>query len=213
MSSRKNILHKITEALHERVDLPFRQEEGFSLDFAGEQDDLSARFSKEFTMHQGKLIVCNGKKDLLENLQSLAASNKWKNVSCQHPTMLNDLQLSSLPFINKVNGNEAKVGITDCECLVARTGSILLSAVQSSGRTLAVSAPVHLVIAKVSQLVFDIGDAIDYVQKKYGRNLPSALFFVSGPSRTGDIERTLVIGVHGPVEVYVLLLNDEESIS
>ena len=208
--ARENILHKIAGALRERVDIPFPQED-FYLEFAGDQGDLISRFSKEFTTHQGKLITCTGKKDLLDNLQSLVAAKKWKNINCPYPALLKDLQLASLPLINNVNGNETEVGITGCECLVARTGSVLFSAAQASGRTLPVSVPVHLVIATANQLVFDINDAIDHIQNKYQGHLPSALFFASGPSRTGDIERTLVIGVHGPVEVYVLLMNNETS--
>ncbi|MEX2564599.1 MAG: LUD domain-containing protein [Cyclobacteriaceae bacterium] len=202
--ARENILHKIGRALRERVDIPFPQEEDFHIGFTGDNGDLQSRFSKEFTAHQGKLITCAGKKDLLNNLGSLVAEKKWKNISCQHPALLKDLQ--SAAFINNVNGNEPEVGITDCECLVARTGSVLLSTSQASGRTLPVSVPVHLVIATANQLVFDINDAIKHIKKKYAENFPSALFFASGPSRTGDIERTLVIGVHGPVEVYILLV-------
>jgi L-lactate dehydrogenase complex protein LldG len=70
-----------------------------------------------------------------------------------------------------------------------------------------VYAPVHICVAKASQLVFDVKDALKILQKKYGDQLPSMISFATGPSRTADIEKTLVVGVHGPKEVYCFLLD------
>jgi L-lactate dehydrogenase complex protein LldG len=102
---------------------------------------------------------------------------------------------------------DADVSITICEALVARTGSIVLSSAVSSGRTTSVYAPIHICIAKVSQLVYDVKDAIALIQTKYGDQIPSMISFATGPSRTADIEKTLVVGVHGPKEVYCFLLD------
>jgi len=54
--------------------------------------------------------------------------------------------------------------------------------------------------------VYDVADALNALQKKYGNKLPSFISFASGPSRTADIEKTLVTGVHGPKEVYCVLV-------
>jgi L-lactate dehydrogenase complex protein LldG len=102
---------------------------------------------------------------------------------------------------------DADAAITKCEVLVARTGSFVLSSVESSGRTTSVYAPVHICIAKTSQVVYEVKDAIQFLQKKYGDNLPSMISFATGPSRTADIEKTLVVGVHGPKEVYCFMLD------
>ena len=91
--------------------------------------------------------------------------------------------------------------------LVARTGTIVLSAL-NSGRITSVYAPVHICIAYTSQLVYDISDALSWLVQKYGSNLPSFISFATGPSRTADIEKTLVVGVHGPKEVYLFLIDD-----
>jgi L-lactate dehydrogenase complex protein LldG len=98
------------------------------------------------------------------------------------------------------------VSITNCEALVSRTGSIVLSAAQQEGRTASVYAPAHLCIATAEQLHFDISDALSFLEEKYNGNLPSFLTFASGPSRTADIEKTLVTGVHGPKEVGCILI-------
>jgi L-lactate dehydrogenase complex protein LldG len=83
-----------------------------------------------------------------------------------------------------------------CEKLVARTGSIVMSAAQQSGRTVSVYAPVHICIAYANQLVYDIKDALQTIKDNYKGNIPSLITFASGPSRTADIEKTLVTGVH-----------------
>jgi L-lactate dehydrogenase complex protein LldG len=117
--------------------------------------------------------------------------------------------LSSFGFKSFSNKElkDADVSITICEVLIARTGTLVLSSAVSSGRTTSVYAPVHICIAKVSQLVYDVKDAIVFLQTKYGGQLPSMISFATGPSRTADIEKTLVVGVHGPKEVYCFLLD------
>ena len=82
-----------------------------------------------------------------------------------------------------------------------------MSAAEQSGRTVSVYAPIHICIAYTNQLVFDIKDALELVNKKYNGNIPSLITFASGPSRTADIEKTLVTGVHGPKEVYLFLID------
>lgn len=208
-SARNNILQSIAVALHKPTEIPFHNEEDLHSVFLRDGEDLEAMFTTAFTILDGKVFVCDGKKELLDNLKTLAAEKKWSNIYCKTPSLINDLQLESLPFVNKGKSDEVEAGITDCECLVARTGTIVLSATQPSGRTLPVHVPIHLVIAGVNNLVFDIGDAINMIQRKYPGRLPSALFFASGPSRTADIEKRLVLGVHGPKEVYLFLLKDE----
>ena len=98
------------------------------------------------------------------------------------------------------------VSITGCECLVARTGTIVMSSAQESGRSASVYAPVHICIAYSNQLVYDVKEALQLVKDKYNNAMPSLIIFASGPSRTADIEKTLVVGVHGPKEVYLFLV-------
>ena len=64
--------------------------------------------------------------------------------------------------------------------------------------------PHHVVLAQRDQLVPDLPAAVDLVKKKYADNYPSMISFITGPSRTGDIERILVLGAHGPKKLTVL---------
>ena len=98
-----------------------------------------------------------------------------------------------------------QIGITGCEFLIARTGSVLISSDNDSGRQMNVFPPIHIVLAHISQLVNYPKDAVSAIQEKYGEQLPSMISFITGPSRTADIEKTLVLGAHGPKEFIVLL--------
>ena len=100
-----------------------------------------------------------------------------------------------------------QAAITSCEALIARTGTILVSSAANS-RTLTIWPPIHIVYAKKSQLVMETKDGMLLVKNRYGKTIPSLLSFITGPSRTADIEGTLVIGAHGPSEIYVFIVDD-----
>ena len=76
----------------------------------------------------------------------------------------------------------------------------------TEGRTASVYAPIHVCIAYTSQLVYDLGDAFKALRQQHGDRFPSLVSFATGPSRTADIEKTLVVGVHGPKQVYLFLV-------
>jgi L-lactate dehydrogenase complex protein LldG len=97
-------------------------------------------------------------------------------------------------------------GITSCEALVAQTGSILVSSASSGGRALSILPHVHVVVATRDQIVATLADALHAAKAHHNGHLPSMLSFITGPSRTGDIERILVLGAHGPKELVLILV-------
>jgi L-lactate dehydrogenase complex protein LldG len=105
--------------------------------------------------------------------------------------------------------DQAAVGLTSCEALVARTGSLVVAPATASGRRLSIYPDQHVVLARPSQVVAEIGDALRVVQGRYGAALPSMLSLTTGPSRTADIEKTLVLGAHGPRRLTLFLLEDD----
>jgi L-lactate dehydrogenase complex protein LldG len=96
------------------------------------------------------------------------------------------------------------VGITECDALVAQTGSLVVTSRSSGGRALSVLPPHHLVVARREQLVADLPAAFEFITRRYAPDYPSMISLVTGPSRTGDIERILVLGAHGPKELTVV---------
>ncbi|RYZ25868.1 MAG: lactate utilization protein B/C, partial [Sphingobacteriales bacterium] len=151
-------------------------------------------------------VYCINQQELAFQLSSLARKMDWQKIYCLEDKLLQQAGVSLDERIVKEGLADCDVSITGCECLVARTGSIMMSTAQTSGRTTSVYAPIHICIAYSHQLVHDIKDALQLAREKYGSQLPSQITFATGPSRTADIEKTLVVGVHGPKEVYVFLV-------
>ena len=198
--AKENILKRIRQALSNPVPLPFPQSEGANSVFLPASDDLEIIFAQEFTRLQGKFAFCTGEEDMLQQVKQLIQEKKWEKTYCSENKW-------NPQFSNTINLPGCDVSITGCEYLVARTGTIVMSTAQQSGRTVSVYAPVHICVAYTSQLVYDIKDALQLLKEKYNGNIPSLISFATGPSRTADIEKTLVTGVHGPKEVYCFLVD------
>ena len=197
--AKENILKRIRQALSNPVPLPFPQSEGTSSVFHPATDTLDVVFAQEFTNMQGRFAFCINEEEMIQQLQQLIAEKQWSKIYCNTDKW-------NAQFSNTINLPGCDASITDCEFLVARTGTIVMSAAQQSGRTVSVYAPIHICIAYTNQLVYGVKDALQNIKEKYAGNIPSLITFATGPSRTADIEKTLVTGVHGPKEVYCFLV-------
>ena len=201
--AKTNILKKIKQALAQPTPLPFPKAEGVDNFLQPLQQDLMVEFAEQFTMLQGKFLFCADRTELLQQFNKLCYQNQWTKLYCVEDEWCSQLQQKEWHS----DISTADASITGCEVLVARTGSMVLSSTANS-RVPSVYAPVHICIAYASQLVYDIKDALVLVKNKYQNSFPSLISFASGPSRTADIEKTLVVGVHGPKEVYCFLVDD-----
>ncbi|TAE87300.1 MAG: hypothetical protein EAY81_04360 [Bacteroidetes bacterium] len=175
------------------------------------EEPLLETFARNFTQEHGQFVFCDNRFDFIDKMLTLVERKKYKMLHCWEPELQQQLKESGVPFIDdKKQMEKAFVGITSCESLVARTGSILISSTKNS-RQLTIFPQVHIVVAYTSQVVMELKDAMLQIKNRYGRNLPSMLCFTTGPSRTADIERTLVIGAHGPKDVFVFLIDDQHQ--
>jgi L-lactate dehydrogenase complex protein LldG len=205
-TAKNNILKKIRMALAHPTPLPFPQSEGPESVFPSQPQDLVVEFAEQFTALQGKFVFCLDQKELAEAFSKLCYQNQWTKIYCEE-----EKWKSIVPPNNLHNDIvSCEVSITSCEFLIARTGGIVMSSVHQ-GRIPSVYAPVHVCIATSSQLVYDIKDGINGLKDKYQQYLPSLITFATGPSRTADIEKTLVVGVHGPKEAYCFLIDDQQQ--
>jgi L-lactate dehydrogenase complex protein LldG len=198
-TAKENILKRVRQALSNPVPLPFPGSEGGASLYTEPTEELEVLFAQEFTKLQGKFAFCVNEEDLAGQLQQLITEKQWSKIYCSEDKW-------NAAFSNTLNLATCDASITSCESLVARTGTIVLTAATQSGRTVSVYAPIHICIAYTSQLVFDVKDALSNIKEKYAGNVPSLITFATGPSRTADIEKTLVTGVHGPKEVYCFLV-------
>lgn len=202
--ARNNILNKIRMALAKPTPLPFPAAEDGPFPFQPLQQDLVVEFAEQFTALQGKFIFCIDSNELQQQFAKLCYQHQWTKLYCSEEKWKNLIA----PNMQHEDISSCDASLTSCELLVARTGSIVLSSVHQ-GRISSVYAPIHICIATTSQLVYDVQDALLALQQKYRQYLPSFITFATGPSRTADIEKTLVVGVHGPKEVYCFVIEDQ----
>lgn len=211
--ARENILRKVRMALQEEtVPMPFPEVEKMAVSsFFKEPSESTPEeaFAAEFSRSGGHFVFCPTQEDLLENLKVLAESRNWTEVLCAHKPLFSFLVNNKISFVREFNPlhEQAQACITDCEAAVARTGSFLFSSKQNHGRVAPVYFPVHIIVVQPHQIVADIADGLKLLKQKYNDQLPSMINLNTGPSRTADIEKTLVTGVHGPKEVFCFFLN------
>lgn len=95
------------------------------------------------------------------------------------------------------------VGISNAQAAIAETGTLVLDSDYERHRLVSLVPPVHIAIVNASDIVETLSDALALVRKD--KEISPAITFITGPSRTADIELTLAIGVHGPQELYVIV--------
>ena len=206
-TAKERLLKKVRKALLEKRDNPYPNLEDLP-HYPLNDELLEVTFAQEFTAISGQFVFCEDEVHFIENLLNLADQRKWHKIYCWEPALQEILTRYDYPFFETDKDFEqAEIGLTLCETLIARNGSILLSNSGMAGRRLSIYPPVHIVLAYTSQLVPDLKDAFALLKSKYGNQIPSMITNVTGPSRTADIEKTLVLGAHGPKELFVFLLD------
>lgn len=205
-TSKEKMLKKIRKALLEKRENPYPNLEDTPV-YPPTEEYLEVLFAEQLTAVAGKFVFCEDEIQLVENLLLLAEGKEWRKIYCWEPVLQNLLKTYEFPFYSTDKDFElAEVGITTCEALVARNGSVLISNGNEAGRRLSIYPHCHVVIAYTSQLVLDLKDGFKLLKEKYGTALPSMISNITGPSRTADIEKTLVLGAHGPKELIVFLI-------
>ncbi|XZF16682.1 LutC/YkgG family protein [Chitinophagaceae bacterium MMS25-I14] len=210
--AKENILRKIRTGLTaSSLPMPFPEAEKTTTEqvFAHANASAEEQFAEAFITLGGKFVFCENEQDLFDNIHILYDQRGWQQLLCAEPRLLHSFQNNKLNFIQQADSRAggADACITGCEALVGRTGSVLLSSRQFHGRVAPVYFPVHIIVAYTSQVVPDIRQGFEMLKERYGNNIPSMINLNTGPSRTADIEKTLVVGVHGPKEVFCFLVN------
>jgi len=224
MTEREKILARAREALKVQAPLPgFYDGGGHTghsnpgqarqwLPKVGETfEEQLALFKQNAAELKADFQLFNSANEVREALVRLRDSQNWKQAAT-HSGALTDAICPPLniPLLRTdktydVHALEAcDAGISECDALVAQTGSVLVTNRSAGGRALSVLPPHHIVLARKEQLVADLPAAFELLKRKYADNYPSMISFITGPSRTGDIERILVLGAHGPKKLTIL---------
>ena len=210
--AKEQILARIRKGLSNgSFQMPFPEVDKYNVQDYYTKSDLSLeeQYAEEFIKLGGKFVFCDDEQQLLDNIHSLYDQKGWTEILCAEERIMTLCENNRLEFVHPAdrNNDSADACITGCEVLVARTGSALFSSKQNLGRIASAYYPVHIIVAYANQIVADIPDALAHIKDKYSDNIPSMINLNTGPSRTADIEKTLVVGVHGPGEVFCFLVN------
>jgi len=172
-----------------------------------------ARFGENAVALKADFYPVKTSDDLAKRLVELRDAEGWKKIA-SHAGELTEPACRALALpvcrtdqaydVNELESCDA--GITECDALIAQTGSVLVTNRSAGGRALSVLPPHHVVLARRDQLLRDLPAAFQFLKQKYDADYPSMISFITGPSRTGDIERILVLGAHGPKKLTIFLL-------
>lgn len=207
-TAKERMLKKIRQALLHKRENPYPDFEDMPL-YIDEKESLDMVFARALTDVGGHFVYCDGEINLVENLVAFVEENKVSKLGVWEAGLQNFLGQYGFPFVGgDISLEDIEVGVTSCECLVARNGSVLISNSSESGRALGIFPSRHLVIAKASQLVMDIKQAFALVKDKYQDHIPSMLSLVTGPSKTKLVGNTFRQGGVGTQQLYVFVLED-----
>lgn len=225
MTAREKILGRIREALTVPAPRPGHEQahetSGRPVDHARRWlPAVGASFDEQISLFQTNAAALKADFHLLANreelasrLRQLAQTETWSRIAghrgelaqaaCEAlklPVTFTDQPCEPLAL------EVCDAGISECDALIAQTGSVLVTSRSAGGRALSVLPPHHVVIARREQLIADLPAAFELLKRKYASGYPSFISFITGPSRTGDIERILVLGAHGPKKLTIFCL-------
>lgn len=163
--------------------------------------DLAEIFKKSLELVQGECYFSDNQEVCFVQVMEYIEKNGNINNVFISPS------LKSTPFSTLAMSEEdlstVRVGISTCELLVAHTGTALVTS--KEGRRIIGLSPIHIIIAERSQLRSTLDEGVKELAQKYGEELPSQITLITGPSRTADIEKTLILGAHGPKKLAVFI--------
>ncbi len=209
ISDRAGILENLRKAVSgkEKAKSPDRDEPFFTP--LGDEM-LADSFSTMLANVNGRVFFTRDGKELAQALSAIISANGWQEIVCpEDPIRELLLALGIRSDLGSSLSITTDAVISGCEYLIASTGSVLVSSGQAGSRRMFIYPPVHVVVSQTSQLVETPEEAMQRTIDRYGDKLPSLLSFITGPSRTADIEKTLVMGAHGPEKLFVFIANHD----
>jgi len=195
---------------------------------AGKREDLISRFESELSRVGGKFCRCQTADAAISYIHTLAESKGaksavgWNSDLLAQSEIIEAITASGIRFIDDnreardagfINtAIDAGLGISGVDFVLAETGTLVVLTGEGRARSASLLPPVHVALVRPDQFINGLDDLfplLRYNMEISQREMSSAVTFITGPSRTADIELTLVVGVHGPQELHVLLLDLE----
>ena len=218
-STRERVLERLRAAQHAHADvaLPELSDAAIFANYPA-REVLLERFAEKLAGLKGEFFRVDNAQQAATRVHELLVSfsNQNKELCLYQAHPLVHEVLSHEPWLQEhaetISSDlphdifaRYECGITVADFLIARTGSIVLNAASASGRRLSVLPPLHIVLAKAAQVVASLEDALARVDKTRA----SYMTIITGPSRTSDIEKILVLGAHGPKRLAVIVIDND----
>jgi L-lactate dehydrogenase complex protein LldG len=184
--------------------------------------ELIEQFESELTRVGGRFHRATTPESAFQYIEQVASVRQAKRIIAWDTQVIDDIDLSrkleekgievltetaDLEFIPAAAASD--VGVSGVDFALADTGTLVLLARKGQARSISLLPPVHIAVVKPEQLLSGLSDLFPLLRgeaEAEGGDLSSAITFITGPSRTADIELTLVVGVHGPQLLHVVLL-------
>jgi L-lactate dehydrogenase complex protein LldG len=179
---------------------------------------LVQKFTKELETLGGKSYEASSVNGIAKIICDIATRSRSKNIIKQklaidqeyliltelrdHGFQVTELENLTQPIVELTS---ADMAITRADLIIAGTGTIVMTTRSDEDRLASCLPRVHVAIAQLTKIVIEPNDAGNYIREQLRREPNCTISFISGPSRTADIEMKLILGVHGPHEVHVIL--------
>jgi L-lactate dehydrogenase complex protein LldG len=207
VNDKERMLKSVRDALIERAENPFR---GLDLEtdvYHDFKNGLDIEFAENFIRNGGKFVYCEGIQEAVDSIRFFTQQENWEKIYCAEETLQRILTHAGLPFTD--NPNELiiqKVGMTTCDFLIARTGSIMFSSQSASGRRILSVLDTQIVIGTVAQIQPDLKTAFKLIKEKFTVKMPSMFSIVNGLSRIQDIDGDIQQGL-GAKQLFLFLID------
>jgi len=224
-NSREEILHTIRKGLKgvdpektfDDRNFQFEAEEVQKL-IEEQQGNLETQFIGELNKVNTNVIEAGSEDEVKSFLQDIIKEKELKSFAIWESQFLKEINLkqdfkdTGLKLITAKNKNRmanADIGITEVDYAIADTGTLVLLTDKNQPRSVSLLPPIHVAIVRPANLVRNIKDLFIILKSRLqnSEDITSCMTFITGPSRTADIELSLTLGVHGPKELYVVILS------
>ena len=186
--------------------------------------DLIQRFEFELTRIGGRFHRATSLESARQYIEQVASDRQAGILVASEAQVIDDIDLKArlekkgIEVLTETTGGEflataavAGIGVSGVDYGLADTGTLVLLARKGQARSISLLPPVHIAVMKPEQVISGLSDLFPLLRAEAegeGRGLSSAITFITGPSRTADIELTLVVGVHGPQQLHLVLLEN-----
>lgn len=230
-SSREEILRRIRKGLYSPNDRkasakldddrPDQNSIRIPSEFQSNNKILAGQFTEELRKISGNAEFIGNEEAIKDFILSLILERSfnsfaiWESDLLQRLNLravLEDKGLKTVAPNNKEEMGKADIGITEADFAIADSGTLVLFADERQPRSVSLIPPVHVAILKSTRIVANIHELFAHLTNSVAEmasinDLSSCMTFITGPSRTADIELNLTLGVHGPKEIFALLYN------